>query len=68
MFSTFAWRIRAILRLSPPLATALLTAAIFLLPATGDRRPARASVDDIQFSATHISRDKTRPEDPSARN
>ena len=36
------------------IATATLTAAIFLLPATSDRRPARAGIDDIKVSAHHI--------------
>ena len=45
---------RRLLSLSPLLATALLTAAIFLLPATGDRQQAAAWVDDITVSASHI--------------
>lgn len=45
---------RRLASLSPLLATLVLTAAIFLLPATSDRRQARASVDDIKVSATHI--------------
>ena len=39
---------------SPIAATMLLTAAIFLLPATSDHRPARASVDQISVSSTRI--------------
>ena len=42
-------------RAIPLLATALLTAAIFLLPATGERRQAQASVDDITVSATQVA-------------
>ncbi len=66
MFTACMRRSRAALRLSPVLATALLTAAIFLLPATSDHRQARASVDDIKVSATHISHDGA-PGGPSAR-
>ena len=40
--------------LSPILATLLLTGAVFLLPATGERRQAQASDAGIQVSATHI--------------
>lgn len=43
--------------ISPLLATAALTAAIFLLPAVGEGKQARAAVDDIQMSATHIQYD-----------
>lgn len=39
---------------TPVIATAALTAAIFLLPATSDRRQARAGIDDIKVSAHHI--------------
>lgn len=45
---------RRMTSLSPLLATLLLTAAAFLLPATSDRRPAQASGADVQVSATHI--------------
>lgn len=45
---------RRILSVSPLLATLLLTGAIFLLPATSDRRQAQASAGDFQISATHI--------------
>ena len=45
---------RRLASISPLFATALLTAAIFLLPATGDRRQVQASVDDINAYATHI--------------
>ncbi len=47
---------RRLASISPLFATALLTAAIFLLPATGDRRQAQAqaSVGDINAYATHI--------------
>jgi hypothetical protein len=38
-------------------ATGLLTAAVFLLPATGERRQAQAAVDEIKVSATHIDYD-----------
>lgn len=48
---------RRLTSLSPVVATALLTAAIFLLPATGDQRQAQASADDITVSATHIRPD-----------
>lgn len=36
-------------RLSPFIATLLLTGAAFLLPAVGDGRPASASADRIRF-------------------
>jgi hypothetical protein len=45
---------RRLASISPLFATVLLTAAIFLLPATGDGRPARASAGDINAYATHI--------------
>lgn len=45
---------RRLASFSPLLGTVLLTAAIFLLPATGDGRQARAAIDDIKLSATHI--------------
>lgn len=45
---------RRLASISPLFATALLTAAIFLLPATGDGRPARASAGEINAYATHI--------------
>ncbi|WP_421928454.1 hypothetical protein [Neoaquamicrobium sediminum] len=48
---------RRLVSISPLFATALLTAAIFLLPPTGDGRQARASVDDINAYATHIQYD-----------
>ncbi|MGQ2904544.1 MAG: hypothetical protein ACT6RL_09005 [Neoaquamicrobium sediminum] len=48
---------RRLASISPLFATALLTAAIFLLPPTGDGRQARASVDDINAYATHIQYD-----------
>lgn len=44
---------RRLVSLSPLVATAILTAAIFLLPATGDSQRAAASVDDITVSAIH---------------
>ena len=39
----------------PVVATALLTAAVFLLPATADRRQAQAAIDGIKVSATLIN-------------
>ena len=54
MLSGFLRRSRAALRFSPVLATALLTAAIFLLPATSDHRQARASVADVNISTPSI--------------
>ena len=45
---------RRLASFSPLLATLMLTGAIFLLPATSDRRQAQASAGDIQVSATHI--------------
>lgn len=45
---------RRLASISPLFATALLTAAIFLLPPAGDRRQAQASVGDINAYATHI--------------
>jgi hypothetical protein len=47
--------------MSPLLATAALTAAIFLLPAVSEVRHARASVDEIKVSATHIPYDAASP-------
>jgi len=46
---------RLIASLSPMLATAALTAAIFLLPATGDHRSAQAAIDDMTTSTYHMS-------------
>lgn len=46
---------RLLVSVSPMLATAALTAAIFLLPATSDHRQARAAIDDIMTSTYHIS-------------
>ena len=66
MFLVSVRRVRAAVRLSPVLASAMLTAAIFVLPATSDRRPARAAVDDIKVSATHIPHDAATGR-PSAR-
>lgn len=43
---------RRLVSLSPLVATAILTAAIFLLPATGDRQQAAASIDGITVSAS----------------
>jgi hypothetical protein len=57
MFSALARRKRAAIQLSPFFATAILTAAIFLLPPTGDSGPAGAAVDDMAVAATHISHD-----------
>jgi nitrate reductase gamma subunit len=48
---------RRLASISPLFATALLTAAIFLLPPAGDRRQAQASVGDINAYATHIQYD-----------
>ena len=45
---------RRVASLSPLLATLLLTGAVFLLPATSDRRQAQASDGDFQVPATHI--------------
>ncbi|MEO3386535.1 hypothetical protein [Mesorhizobium sp. CAU 1741] len=45
---------RNVVSVSPVAATVLLTAAVFLLPAPSDQRPARASIDEISVSATHI--------------
>ena len=45
MFSRSAWRSRAARRFPPVLATALLTAAAFLLPATSHPPAAQASAD-----------------------
>jgi len=55
MFRRFAVRPRTALRLSPVVATALLTAAIFLLPATADQRQAQASTDGIAGFSTHMN-------------
>lgn len=41
--------------LAPLGATILLTAAIFLLPAAGQQGSARATIDDIKVSASHIA-------------
>lgn len=48
---------RALVSLSPLLATVVLTAAVFLLPATGGEPPAGPAVDDIKVSATHMGDD-----------
>ena len=49
---------RRIVSLSPLAATGLLTAAIFLLPATSDQRPAQASVDGRVKVATQVQFEK----------
>ncbi len=49
---------RRIASLSPLAATGLLTAAIFLLPATSDHRPAQASVAGVVEAATHVQVEK----------
>lgn len=46
---------RRLVSLSPLVATTILTAAIFLLPATGHRQQAAAWVDGITVSASHAA-------------
>lgn len=67
MYPSVAPGARTAVRLSPVLATMLLTAAIFVLPAPGGSRQARASVDDIKVSATHILDDEAGTERRSTR-
>lgn len=54
MTAISSWRSHAFLRFSPQLATAVLTAAIFLLPSTGDGKIARAAVDQFEVPATQL--------------
>jgi hypothetical protein len=42
-------------RLSPYVATVLLTAAAFLLPSPGDGQTARAAVDEVSPAASHVT-------------
>ena len=58
---------RRIVSLYPLLATAILTAAIFLLPATGDHQRAAAWVDDMSVSATHIGNTGINPHNTTRR-
>ena len=55
MFRLLAGRPGAALRLSPVIATGLLTSAIFLLPATTDHRQAQASPDEITNVSSYMS-------------
>jgi hypothetical protein len=48
---------RSVVRLTPYAATLLLTAAIFLLPATSNHRPAQASVGEQGPWQSHIFHD-----------
>lgn len=44
---------RTVRSVTSAVATVGLTAAVFLLPATSDRRQARAAIDGITVSAHH---------------
>ena len=57
---------RRLASLSPFAATMLLTAAAFLLPATADHRPARASAGEMKVSAIHVSGERV-VQEPAAR-
>lgn len=57
MFPRISLRPRTALRLSPVVATAALTAAIFLLPATAHQRQAQASTDGITASPAEMTGD-----------
>jgi hypothetical protein len=46
-----------LLAFTPLFATALLTAAIFALPATSAHRVDRTAIDPIALSSTHIDHD-----------
>ena len=48
---------RGVVSPSHLVATMLLTAAIFVLPATADHRPARASIGDISVTSSHRQSD-----------
>lgn len=55
MAAISSWRSHAFLKFSPQLATAVLTAAIFLLPSTGDGKTARAAVDQFEAPTTQLA-------------